>query len=203
MKLLSHKWFPQLWLSDPCLSRCSPATRGLWMDALCSMMQSNRPSVSGNIEELARLLRCSSAEITEATNELQTTKTAEVSMQNGCITWTCRRLKKAAELSEKRTNAAQLRWDGLCKQDAKPTLEAVKLQAAKSGLPDTEAMKFWNYYESNGWRVGKNPMRSWTHAMANWKRHWEEHRALSRPMDPKQAIAEANKQREINRRYAI
>lgn len=31
-----------------------------------------------------------------------------------------------------------------------------------------EAEKFFNYYESNGWKVGKNPMKSWTHAANNW-----------------------------------
>lgn len=31
-----------------------------------------------------------------------------------------------------------------------------------------EAEKFFNYYESNGWRVGKNPMKSWQHAVNNW-----------------------------------
>jgi len=51
----------------------------------------------------------------------------------------------------------------------KPTLEAVKLAAAKAGLPDIEAEKFFNYYESNGWRVGRNPMKSWIHALTNWK----------------------------------
>lgn len=50
----------------------------------------------------------------------------------------------------------------------KPTLEAVKLQAAKIGLPEAEAEKFWNHYESNGWKVGRNPMRSWLAALTNW-----------------------------------
>ncbi len=31
-----------------------------------------------------------------------------------------------------------------------------------------EAEKFVNYYTSNGWKVGKNPMKSWTHAVNNW-----------------------------------
>ena len=31
-----------------------------------------------------------------------------------------------------------------------------------------EAEKFVNYYTSNGWRVGKNPMKSWQHAVNNW-----------------------------------
>jgi hypothetical protein len=50
-----------------------------------------------------------------------------------------------------------------------PELATVKLQAAKIGLPELEADHFFNYYESNGWRVGRNPMRSWTHALSNWK----------------------------------
>ena len=51
----------------------------------------------------------------------------------------------------------------------KPSLEAIQLQAAKIGLAPIEADKFFNHYEANGWRVGRNPMKSWTHAMANWK----------------------------------
>ena len=31
-----------------------------------------------------------------------------------------------------------------------------------------EAEKFYNYYESNGWRVGKNPMKNWKAAANNW-----------------------------------
>ena len=50
-----------------------------------------------------------------------------------------------------------------------PTLESVQLQAAKIGLPPAEAEKFFNYYTANGWRVGRNPMKSWPHALANWK----------------------------------
>jgi hypothetical protein len=50
-----------------------------------------------------------------------------------------------------------------------PSLEMVKLQAAKIGLSDHEAEKFFHYYSSNGWKVGKNIMRSWTHALSGWK----------------------------------
>lgn len=31
-----------------------------------------------------------------------------------------------------------------------------------------EADKFFNYYESNGWKVGKNPMKNWKAAANNW-----------------------------------
>lgn len=56
----------------------------------------------------------------------------------------------------------------------KPAFETVKLHGIKMGLPESECEKFFNYYESNGWKVGKNPMKLWTAAMANWKRNWIE-----------------------------
>jgi uncharacterized protein YdaU (DUF1376 family) len=31
-----------------------------------------------------------------------------------------------------------------------------------------EGEKFFNYYESNGWKVGKNPMKNWKAAANNW-----------------------------------
>lgn len=51
----------------------------------------------------------------------------------------------------------------------KPTIEEIKLAAAKIGLSDHQAEQFFNYYESNGWRVGKNPMKSVNGAIAGWK----------------------------------
>ena len=50
----------------------------------------------------------------------------------------------------------------------KPTLEQLNTKAALIGLSATEVDKFWNYYESNGWKVGKNPMKSWSAALQNW-----------------------------------
>ena len=57
------------------------------------------------------------------------------------------------------------------KRFTKPSADELKLHAAKIGLSDREVEKFWNYYESNGWRVGRNPMRSWQSAMVNWRSH--------------------------------
>ena len=50
----------------------------------------------------------------------------------------------------------------------KPTVEELTAEAIKIGLPLPEVDKFWNYYESNGWKVGKNPMKSWPAALRNW-----------------------------------
>ena len=50
----------------------------------------------------------------------------------------------------------------------KPTAEELTAEAIKIGLPLPEVDKFLNYYESNGWKVGKNPMKSWSAAMKGW-----------------------------------
>ena len=50
----------------------------------------------------------------------------------------------------------------------KPTVEELTAEAIKIGLPLPEVDKFLNYYESNGWKVGKNPMKSWPSTMKGW-----------------------------------
>ena len=32
-----------------------------------------------------------------------------------------------------------------------------------------DVVKFFNYYESNGWKVGKNPMKDWRAAIRTWE----------------------------------
>jgi hypothetical protein len=55
-----------------------------------------------------------------------------------------------------------------------PTREQLDLEAAKIGLSETEVTKFVSYYGSNGWKVGKVPMKSWPHALAGWAARWRE-----------------------------
>jgi hypothetical protein len=50
----------------------------------------------------------------------------------------------------------------------KPTLEQIKARCREMNYPGRLAARFHNYYESNGWKVGKNPMKSWQAALANW-----------------------------------
>jgi hypothetical protein len=55
-----------------------------------------------------------------------------------------------------------------------PSLEEVKLLMAKVALPESEAEKFWNFYESKGWMVGKTKMRRVAGAVANWAARYRE-----------------------------
>ncbi len=57
------------------------------------------------------------------------------------------------------------------KKFAKPTMPELLLACEKIELPNSEAEKFFNYYESKGWKVGKSPMVSWPHSLANWKKN--------------------------------
>jgi len=60
------------------------------------------------------------------------------------------------------------------KRFAPPTDAEMDMECARIGLPAVEGQRFRAYYESNGWRVGKNPMKSWRAALVGWKTRWEE-----------------------------
>lgn len=55
-----------------------------------------------------------------------------------------------------------------------PTIEEVKLGFSKTGLPVIEAEKFFNFYESKGWMVGKNKMKSLGGAIGGWAARYRE-----------------------------
>lgn len=51
----------------------------------------------------------------------------------------------------------------------RPSPEEVKIYLVGRGSAvDPEA--FFSFYESNGWKVGKNPMRSWKAAVVTWEK---------------------------------
>ena len=49
----------------------------------------------------------------------------------------------------------------------KPTFEECMAYAQEKGY-QWNIERFFNYYESNGWRVGQNPMKNWKAAMRTW-----------------------------------
>lgn len=69
-----------------------------------------------------------------------------------------------------------------------PNIEEVKLQAAKTGMPETEAFKFHAHFESNGWRVGSNPMRSWHAALQKWHLNGPRYGGRQQPAQPTQNL---------------
>ena len=55
-----------------------------------------------------------------------------------------------------------------------PSFDEAMLEGSKQGLPRAEVEKFMAYYESNGWKVGKNSMKNWRPAMVGWRTRWEQ-----------------------------
>lgn len=51
-----------------------------------------------------------------------------------------------------------------------PTADEIRSYCIESGI-EVDANAFCDYYESNGWMVGKNKMKSWKAAVRNWERH--------------------------------
>ena len=51
----------------------------------------------------------------------------------------------------------------------RPTLEEVQAYVTEKGY-SVDAESFIAFYESNGWKVGKNPMKSWRAALVTWQK---------------------------------
>lgn len=109
-KLPFLQFYPGDWLKDPKLSMCSPATRGIWIDALAAMHESDRSGVlTGSPDQLARVLRCSPSDVQVAARELMTTGTANVRESNGLITLENRRMLRESK-ERKQSNLRQERY---------------------------------------------------------------------------------------------
>lgn len=236
------------WMKDPCLSLCSPSTRGIWIDALCCMHELGNGELRGSLDQLSRALRCSISELETALGELETTGAATIKVENcnedekrllcnrnenitevarnrnAIITLINRRMCREAKLRANnalrqkhfRSNANVTQLSREChanvtsassysysvslkekeeknkeekektpgavappprgnptqKRFAKPTLAELAEYMNERGWkePDHMAQKFFDHYESCGWKVGKKgPMKDWRAAVRTWE----------------------------------
>ena len=51
----------------------------------------------------------------------------------------------------------------------KPSVEEIEAYCRERGS-SVDAQRFFDFYESKGWRIGKNPMKDWKAAVRNWER---------------------------------
>lgn len=71
-------------------------------------------------------------------------------------------IEKEIHSSAKSTTTKRKRFE-------KPTLSEIKEYCIERGNK-VDAQHFFDYYESNGWRVGKNSMKNWQAAVRTWER---------------------------------
>ncbi len=67
----------------------------------------------------------------------------------------------------------------------RPTLEEVKACIAERGY-HVDAEAFIAFYESNGWKVGKNPMKSWRSALVTWEKRTPTQSTFTNPINANQ-----------------
>ena len=54
------------------------------------------------------------------------------------------------------------------KRFVKPTIDEVRAYIKERGYKNFTAEKWMNFYESKGWKIGKNPMKDWKAAVRTW-----------------------------------
>lgn len=170
------------WLKDPALSLCRPATRGVWIDLLCAMHEYNRSGeLCGTGDQLARLARCSTVELTQALTELQTLHVAEVHQRNGGWVVANRRMKREAETREKRALAGSIGGSKTQAQreqtpdidndnDSDSGLGRVREFARGKGIIGSDAEWFYWKGRGNGWTNGGKPILDWKATLLSWFR---------------------------------
>ncbi|NCC64484.1 MAG: hypothetical protein EOM15_07495 [Spirochaetia bacterium] len=52
----------------------------------------------------------------------------------------------------------------------RPSLEEVEAYCIEREN-DIDPIHFHDYYEANGWKIGKNPMKSWKAAIRTWEKN--------------------------------
>jgi len=153
-----EKWYPTNWASEPGLRLCEAATRGIWFEAVNTMMLQQNHSVSGTIEQLAALCICRVPQMQLAIEQLKQFNVAEVVEQNGNIILSNRRRKRACKISDLRSYAG--------KKSAESRSKASTRESEVASTPSASASD--SVYASGKGGMGEN----FTEA-PSWKEFWE------------------------------
>lgn len=83
----------------------------------------------------------------------------------------------------------------------KPSLSEVA-QYCRERANKVDPEQFYNFYESNDWKVGKNAMKDWHAAVRTWEKREKE--VAPRKREPKEDVFTHNMRvmREMNAKYA-
>lgn len=217
MKLPWIKFFPSDWLSDEALRGCSPSARGLWVDMICLMAKSKKHGflMSGDspmgAEQLARIF----GESLEKTSELmvELAQAGVYSIQNDTIF--SRRMVKDEHLRKSNRervlrfrNGSLARMKHKCNENVmgqkpeasesifqikkempqlRPTLSQWSDYAKEIGWNGKDVQSAFDYYESNGWKVGgRAAVKNWQAAARNcFRRNQQNQKGTQQPMKPK------------------
>ena len=168
----------------------------------------NLASVSGISEsKVERILKCFESE--QQIEQLKTSTSRLISIRN----WM--KHQQSEQRSEQRVNnewtTSEQRVD--TKEEEKELKKKKKKKNSVGGFtpPTTqevydyfieievngnETNKFWDYYQSKGWMVGKTKMKDWKAACRNWKKNIPTFNLQNNGKQPKSARTEMDKLRD-------
>ena len=213
MKLPWLKFYPSDWLSDEALRSCSVEARGLWADMICLMAKSDRHGyllIGGNparTEQLARICGLAPQRTSELMDELHASGVFSFDKE----TIISRRMVKDEQLRKSDASRKMRMRHGDVQQMSskchaespgqKPEARSQKLETRieREGLRPTQAewIAFANeigwrqmdaesafdYYQSNGWKVGgKASVKDWRACARNCQRRSNQQPKGNQPM---------------------
>ena len=186
------RWYWADWFAATSL--VSVLTRGIWHEMLGLMWMNDRAdSLTGSAAELALAVRCTESDLNVAIREILCKNLADVTFCDENVTIICRRYKKAknererarigmrlmrsyapvtdtrAEYQYPITNIQSTK-ESKPKNFSKPTVAEIS-QYCKERKNNIDAERFFDYYESKGWKIGNTPMKSWQAAVRTWERN--------------------------------
>ncbi len=137
MKLPSFQFYPGDWMKDTGLRSVSFVAKGLWIEMLCLMFESEKRGylqVNGNPptkEQLARMTNSSLAEVTRGLDEL---KAAGVFSQTGTGIIFSRRMLRDNEIRNKRARAGKMGGNPVFKKGQPNPYYRVKNDGEMNGV---------------------------------------------------------------------
>ncbi len=165
------------WKKDHNLSLCSPATRGVWIDLLCSLHDGRIGNVTGTPHQLAQLCRTDAASMHASLLELQATGAANVSERNGVFTIICRRMTKALEVSQSRAKAGAKGGARNKQKEPVPEYEnedegkqKVREFCTSISIGEKDADWFFWKCHANGWKNAGQPILDWRGTLRSWQK---------------------------------
>lgn len=89
--------------------------------------------------------------------------------------------------TDKEIDIEQEKPKGKAKRFTKPTLEEVKAYCIERNN-NVDAEHFYDYYEANGWKVGKNSMKDWKASVRTWERNGYDSKPKAQAQKPSSTI---------------
>ena len=192
MKLPAIQFYVGDWRKDPGVQSLDYFSRGVWFEILLFMHESEQRGLlllNGSpptTEQLAQMLGLTSSKTEQTLAKLIANGVASTEQNSGALM--CRKMYNLHEVRARAGriggSKAQAKLKQAVKQTRSPSFSSsfsssISKQKDRSlseireffktkGSKESEADKFFNFYESNGWRVGKNPMKNWRAAAAGW-----------------------------------